>query len=186
MQLASFVAAALVVLLTPGPTNTLLAAAGAAMGFRRAVLLPLAEAAGYALAIGAFLLLTAYLSGVAFVMPALKTAAAVWLLVSAARLWRQPVQVDAAAHLTALRRVFVTTLLNPKAMLVGTILIPELMRERQALGLATFIALSSLAGAAWLTMGSLLPRPARPYAYKAAAIVLCAFSVAAASSTLRG
>src|SRR5690606_22818711 len=83
-----------------------------------------------------------------FVMPALKTAAAVWLLVSAARLWRQPVQVDAAAHLTALRRVFVTTILNPKAMLVGTILIPELMRERQALGLATFIALSSLAGAA--------------------------------------
>lgn len=186
MQLASFVAAALVVLLTPGPTNTLLAAAGAAMGFRRAVLLPLAEAAGYALAIGAFLLLTAYLSGVVFVMPALKTAAAVWLLVSAARLWRQPVQVDAAAHLTALRRVFVTTILNPKAMLVGTVLIPELMRDRQALGLATFIALSGLAGTAWLTMGSLLPGTARPYAYKAAAIVLCAFSVAAASSTLRG
>lgn len=186
MQFASFVAAALVVLLTPGPTNTLLAAAGAAMGFRRAALLPLAEAAGYALAIGAFLALTSYLSEVQFVMPALKATAALWLLLSAARLWRQPVQVDATAHLAALRRVFVTTILNPKAMLVGTILIPGLMADRQALGLASFIALSSAAGAAWLTMGSLLPAAARPYAYKAAAIVLCAFSVAAASSGLRG
>lgn len=185
MQLASFAAAALIVLLTPGPTNTLLAAAGAAMGVRRAALLPVAEAAGYALAIAAFLAVTSRFSDVGFVMPALK-AAAVWLVVAAARLWRQPVRIDAAAHVTALRRVFVATILNPKAMLVGTVLIPELMRDRQALGLATFIALSGLAGAAWLTMGSLLPGTARPYAYKAAAIVLCAFSVAAASSTLRG
>lgn len=186
MQLASFAAAALVVLLTPGPTNTLLAAAGAAMGVRRAALLPVAEAAGYALAIAAFLAVTSRFSDVGFVMPALKAAAAVWLVVAAARLWRQPVRIDAAAHVTALRRVFVATILNPKAMLVGTVLIPELMRDRQALGLATFVALSGLAGAAWLTMGSLLPGTARPYAYKAAAIVLCAFSVAAASSTLRG
>lgn len=185
MQLASFAAAALIVLLTPGPTNTLLAAAGAAMGVRRAALLPVAEAAGYALAIAAFLAVTSRFSDVGFVMPALK-AAAVWLVVAAARLWRQPVRIDAAAHVTALRRVFVATILNPKAMLVGTVLIPELMRDRQALGLATFIALSGLAGTAWLTMGSLLPGTARPYAYKAAAIVLCAFSVAAASSTLRG
>lgn len=186
MQLASFIAAALVVLLTPGPTNTLLAAAGAAMGFRRAALLPLAEAAGYALAIAAFLVVADRFADVGLVMPALKAAAAMWLLVAAARLWRQPMHVDPAAHMTALRRVFLTTILNPKAMLVGTILLPGLMPERQALGLAVFIALSSAAGAAWLTMGSLLPRTARPYAYKAAAIVLCAFSFAAASGTLRG
>ena len=186
MQLSAFIAAALVVLLTPGPTNTLLAAAGAAMGFRRAVLLPLAEAAGYALAIGGFLLIAGHFSDVAFVMPALKAVAAVWLLVSALRLWRQPVNVDPAAHLTALRRVFITTILNPKAMLVGTILIPGLMAGRHALGLVAFIALSSAAGAVWLTMGSMLPVSARPYAYKAAAVVLCVFSVAAASSGLRG
>jgi threonine/homoserine/homoserine lactone efflux protein len=43
--------AALSVLVTPGPTNTLLATAGAGLGFRRALPLLTAELSGYFLAI---------------------------------------------------------------------------------------------------------------------------------------
>lgn len=186
MSLAAFAAASLVILITPGPTNTLLAASGAAFGLARGLLLPLAEALGYALAIGGFLLATAYLSEVHLMMPALKAVAACWLLISAVQLWRQPVRIEPAAAATAFRRVFVTTLLNPKAMLVGTIVIPALMKEKPAGALVCFLALAVAAGFAWLAMGSMLPVPARPYAYKAAALVLGAFSFVAASGSLQG
>lgn len=54
MTALNFAVLSAVILLTPGPTNTLLAAAGAARGFRRTWLLPLAESLGYALAVSAF------------------------------------------------------------------------------------------------------------------------------------
>ncbi len=45
----AFIAASAAILLTPGPTNTLLAAGGATLPLRKAFLLPLAEALGYEL-----------------------------------------------------------------------------------------------------------------------------------------
>lgn len=72
MSLTAFVVASLAFLLTPGPTNTLLAAAGAGGGIRGGVMLPAAEGIGYAVAIGAFLGATRYLSDVGFALPVLK------------------------------------------------------------------------------------------------------------------
>ena len=54
MVTPAFVATSLVILLTPGPTNTVLATCGAAMGFRRGIIMPLAEAIGYVIAISFF------------------------------------------------------------------------------------------------------------------------------------
>jgi threonine/homoserine/homoserine lactone efflux protein len=51
MVTLSFIAASILVLVTPGPTNTVLAACGATMPFRRAAILPLAEAIGYIIAL---------------------------------------------------------------------------------------------------------------------------------------
>ncbi len=90
-MIASFVFASLVLLLTPGPTNTLLGAFGAAIGFRRAALLPLAEALGYGIAISVFHAAGGMLAGSHSAMMALKVIAGLWLLYSAARLWSEPV-----------------------------------------------------------------------------------------------
>lgn len=186
MSAASFVATSILILITPGPTNTLLAASGAAYGLHRAAPLPPAEALGYALAISAYLAAANVLAGMSFAMPALKAIAAAWLLLSAARLWQDRPDVDPTAIGTAFRRVLITTILNPKAMLVGAILIPAMMADRPLTALASFIALSVLAGMAWLALGSIAPSALRPYAYKAAALVLGAFSIAAATSSLHG
>ena len=43
LQITTFLLTSAAILLTPGPTNTILAASGAAMGLRQARLLPLAE-----------------------------------------------------------------------------------------------------------------------------------------------
>ena len=186
-MLATFIAASLVILLTPGPTNTLLAASGAVFGPRRGAVLALAEAAGYTVAIGFFIVLAAILPDSVAAMSALKAAAAAWLLVSAVDLWRRPARFSGVAEISAAaRRVFVTTILNPKAMLVGAVVIPGLMPGHSAKAVAVYVVLSSMAGLAWLTMGAWLPLRARPYVYKAAAVVLGAFSVAAATSSVGG
>jgi len=178
----SFVAASLAVLLMPGPTNTILAGSGGATGFRRAAALPVAEAVGYSIAVGAFLAASSFLSTVPFALPTLKAIAAVWLLITAYTLWRQPVVPDLTERRGAFVRVLVTTLLNPKAMLVGTVLIPGMAGDRQGLAAAVFVGLSILAGIGWVALGSLLPKSVRRYSYKGAALVVLGFSIAAAAS----
>ncbi|KQT50273.1 threonine transporter [Aureimonas sp. Leaf454] len=177
-----FILASLAVLLTPGPTNTILAASSAAMGLRNARLLPLAEAAGYAIAISAFLTAASYLAQVEAALPVLKCIAAVWLLFSAWKLWSQPVMQEVPDLSSAMKRVFVTTLLNPKAMLVGTIIIPTFLPAQPISAVACFICLSMTAGLAWITVGSMIPGRLRPYAYKTAAVIIGFFSFAAVSS----
>lgn len=182
MSLTAFVATSLAILITPGPTNTLLAASAAAVGLRRAVALPLAEAAGYALAIGFYLVAGRALGEVSLAMAFLKAVASAWLIYAAFRLWQQPFMDELIDARNAFRSVFITTVLNPKAMLVGAIVIPAMMSETRMLGLTLFVALSSLAGLAWIAFGSVLPKVVRPYAYKAAAVALGAFSIGAAAS----
>jgi threonine/homoserine/homoserine lactone efflux protein len=186
MSLASFIIAAIIILFTPGPTNTILAASGAALGWRGSTLLPLAEASGYLVAVVAYLMLATSLADIAAAMPLLKGVAALWLMYSAWTLWTQPVRSGAMAPSVAMRHVFFTTILNPKAMLVGAILIPGLADDVQAKAVAVYIVLSLVAGAIWTSGGSLLPRTARPYAYRVAAVVVGIFSVVAASSAIAG
>jgi len=184
MSFTSFILSAVAILLTPGPTNTLLAASGAAVGLRRALALPLAEAAGYAVAISLFFSAGDILHEVP-AATALKATAAAWLLFSASRLWRQPVVPSLSDHRQSFRRVFITTLLNPKAMLVATIVIPGLMAGYRMQALLIFIALSTCAGMAWTAFGAMLPARIRKHSYKAAAMVLVGFAIFASAGALQ-
>lgn len=177
-----FVIASLAVLLTPGPTNTILAASGAAMGLRKSLYLPVAEALGYAIAISLFLSLEDLLRDVPAALPIMKAIAAAWLLWCAVRLWSQPVAMASQARRGAFWRVLSTTMLNPKAMLVGTVIIPGLLPDARLVGLLCFIVLSTLAGFGWTALGSAVPVALRKHAYRAAAVIVAAFSVAAAAS----
>lgn len=185
MSFTSFILSAVAILLTPGPTNTLLAASGAAVGLRRALALPLAEAAGYAVAISLFFSASDILHEVPAAMAILKATAAAWLLFSASRLWRQPVVPSLSDHRQSFRRVFITTLLNPKAMLVATIVIPGLMAGYRMQALLIFIALSTCAGMAWTAFRAMLPARIRRHSYKAAAMVLVGFAIFASAGALQ-
>lgn len=181
-----FIAASAIVLFTPGPTNTLMAASGATIGVRKALPLPFAEGTAYAIAIGVYLEISHHLASVAYARPLLNAVAATWLLISAAKLWRQPAADARAGAGSMLWRVFATTLLNPKAMLVGTTLIPTMMADRTAVAVVCFAALSVAAGFVWLGMGSLAPAKVKRNANKAAALVLALFAAIAMSSAVAG
>ena len=153
------------------------------MGFRRAAPLPIAEALGYAVAVSMFLAAASFLGSAPHALPALKAIAAVWLLISAYKLWRQPVVPDLADRRGAFGRVLITTMLNPKAMLVGTVVIPGMAGDHQGLAVAVFVGLSILAGVGWVALGSLLPKRVKRYSYKGAALVVLGFSIAAAAAS---
>jgi threonine/homoserine/homoserine lactone efflux protein len=181
MPTAELALAVLLLLLTPGPTNTLILLAGAEHGLPGAVRLIPAELAGYLLAV-----VPLALAGqtVLRAWPDLRLAvallAAAWVGLLALRLWRQPPAT--AAGLVSVRTVLVTTALNPKALIFGLVLLPA--PGRLAETLALFAALVVLVALVWATAGSCLrDRAARPLRAlgalrRLASVVLAAMSVA--------
>lgn len=184
MVTLTFVAASILVLITPGPTNTLLAACGAAMDFRRAAILPLAEALGYIIAILFFVAFAEMMRGNHVVLAVVRLAAAAWLIHSSYRLWRMPFEASPAVKDDAFRRVLVTTIVNPKAMLVGTILIPAGTGMAAPAWIGVYAALSTVSGLGWVTLGSLLPLGIKRHAYKLASVILGTFSLVAIASAV--
>jgi threonine/homoserine/homoserine lactone efflux protein len=135
----------------PGPTNALLLTAGAADGPRSLRLIP-AEIAGYLVAI----LTIAYLVGplvsdVWALGLLLRLGAALYLVTLAVRLWRRGARSDCNLVVTR-RDVFVTTLLNPKAVLLGLGIVPVQGANGGAY-LAAFCLLVATIGAAWIVVG---------------------------------
>ncbi|AOF93506.1 threonine transporter [Sinorhizobium sp. RAC02] len=180
----SFVLSSILILVTPGPTNTVLATCGASLGVRRAAIMPLAEAIGYILAISLFVAVADAVRGNALAFAAMKLLAASWLLYSAVRLWGMPFRSDARSARDSFLRVFLTTLVNPKAMLVGTVLIPAAAPIHTSLWIAVYAGLSTLAGLGWVVFGACLPLGVRQHSYKLASLVLGGFSMAAVASAL--
>ena len=82
-------------------------------------------------------------------------------------------------------QVAITTLFNPKAMLVGTVVIPDMMPAAPVTALAAFLVLSFFAGLCWTLLGSALPERIRPYGYKLASVAVLGFAAAAALAAAR-
>lgn len=117
-ELVLFGLAVLGLLATPGPTNTLLATAGAIAGFRRSLHLLVGELGGYLIAIlAARLLLGPVIHAYPAIGLGLKLAVSAYLVVTAIGLWRSGGRVEAAGRAVSLRAVFIATLLNPKALI---------------------------------------------------------------------
>jgi threonine/homoserine/homoserine lactone efflux protein len=183
---ALFLASIIVLLIMPGPTNTLLATSGATVGFRRSIPMLAGELAGYLVAI--FLIqfvLGPAMSRSPATALALRLAAAAYLMILSVKLWRTPFMW--ARAVVSLRQVFVTTLLNPKALVFALVIIP-FSSPHPGLYLSIFAATIPLIGTLWISFGTFLGRHAQP-AYlgvvpKAASVVLAVISAILVSSAL--
>ncbi|MGE0211414.1 MAG: LysE family translocator [Parvibaculaceae bacterium] len=176
-----FLLAVLVVLGTPGPTNTLLAASGALIGVRRSLLLLVGEVAGYLIAIACLhLVIGGLVTGTSWIATALRLAMAAYLLFVAYELWTRPAPSNGEAEDIGVRRVFVTTLLNPKALVFAFEILP-LSKPGAAPYVLAFSALIPLAGFSWIAAGAFLgktaSRPGSRAVPRVSAAVLAVFAV---------
>ena len=175
-----FAATSLVLLAAPGPTNALLASAGASAG-RRALPLVATVAAGYIIAVGALLLLAGpVLANKPIMIAALKFTAAAWLFWTAVSLWRGSAKCFDINGPVRAKTVFVTTLLNPKSLVIAFGLMPPVAAGYETMigHLAAIVALAIASGSIWIAGGAGLARAgATPYVAKATAVTLGMFGL---------
>jgi threonine/homoserine/homoserine lactone efflux protein len=154
---ALFTLAVLAVLGTPGPTNTLLATAGATAGLRRSLPLIPAEAAGYTISI---LVVASALGPVMAQAPllaaVLRAAVGAYLLHLALRLWRHGGASLAAGAAVTPAQVFIATLLNPKAIVFALGILPFGVGRGVWPYLLGFLLLLTAVATAWIATGAML------------------------------
>lgn len=186
MTLMSLAAALVALLATPGPTNTLMALAGAELGWRKALRLIPAELAAYlAVALPLALAGADLLAAVPPARQIVATLAALWVMWLAVRMWHLPKPGEVGESVT-FRKVFLTTLLNPKALVVGLVLLPGdgALAPRAAL----FAVLIVVCAMAWVRLGLRAAGTAglSPLIRRGAACWLALLSVGLAAGALPG
>ena len=183
-----FIFAILALLLTPGPTNTLLTVGAATRGLRASLPLLLGELAGYlAVVVPLATIAAPLLEGRPALAIALRFAAVCWVLFLAIRLWRASSVnlVEDGSSSVTIGQVFLTTVLNPKAPIIGLVIMPHgpVAQIAPTLGLFSLLVLG--AGTSFLVLGALVGRtPALSprLVYRVAAFFLAVFSIGLAGT----
>jgi len=188
--MTAFLFAIWALLLTPGPSNSLVALSGMRSGVARSLRLLPAELAAYLLTVVPLALVgQRLLAAWPAAAVALKLIAALWVLRLAVKNWSL---ADPARATTAVtfRELFVTTLLNPKALIFGCVLLPQPAVFAQfPLAIALFAGSVLATALLWMTGGALvgarsMPGDGAKYLHRAVAAWLALLSVGLAGSAL--
>lgn len=171
-------------LLVPGPTNTLMATAGA--GTHRSPLpLLTAELLGYGTII---VLATVVLVPLVAVWPPagiiIKLAVAAYLVFVAVRLWGRRIVIEDRQVVVGPRLVYLTTAFNPKGLIFAVAVFPHDHPQLWAFA-ASFAVLVLACGYAWFTLGrglAMLSGPRASILPRVASVALIGFAALVASS----
>lgn len=182
-----------VILLTPGPTNTLLAAAGLERGARGALPLIASELLGYLIAISVWGAVLAPLqSSYPWIAILARAASSLYMIHIAVTVWRAASVLPASGRRSiGPKALFVATLLNPKALLFSCAIFPIVAADNMQVYLkaaALFFCLLIPIGIAWTMFGAALANGRLKFVdriklQRATALVLCAFSACIAWAT---
>lgn len=193
MVSSGFLLGLALLLATPGPTNTLLALAGATARPRAAPVLLLAELGAYLVAVVMLGALVALLgSGMEGLRPWMQAGSALYLLRVAGRMWQSRPDLAGAGTVRP-GQVAATTLLNPKTLIIAFVLMPPGWSTDAAVAAAHLLAMAVLipiAGAAWFTGGRGLAAAAgagfRRLIPRASALLLGLFAMVLAGRAVAG
>ncbi|WP_117192930.1 LysE family translocator [Rhizobium terrae] len=185
-----FTLAILLLLGTPGPTNTLMALGGYSRGWPRALPLIGGELGGYLVVVVPVATLASPFFE-AYPQAALwaKLLAGVWLLYLGYRLWTSE-RKDGGAAEVSLRQIFVTTILNPKALIIALVIMPHGAPLAVLPWLGLFAVLVLLAANGWILFGALMRQTSRlevkpVVIHRTAAACLLLFSMVLAGSSIQ-
>jgi len=189
-----FIGLVATILLTPGPTNTLLASSGVQVGLRKSVKLIPAEVFGYVISISAWGMLIGKVSTtLPLLPPILKLLSACYIIFLAIKLWHtanQEVELNQPTIRT--RELFCATLLNPKALLFASAIFPVAAWSNFHIYLVhmmAYLALITPIALFWIFLGSLLASKKVAWLnqtnlQKTASLVLVSFSIPISYSAL--
>lgn len=149
------------ILLTPGPTNTLLASSGVQVGFKQSIFLIPAEAFGYLISITIWGILVDRIAIFAPALPPLlKLCSATYIFYLALKLWKASFKTS---HLNVVMigklELFFATLLNPKGILFATAVFPAsawVIANDYVAHMLSFLLLLIPIGFFWIYMGQIL------------------------------
>jgi threonine/homoserine/homoserine lactone efflux protein len=155
MTIAELSLALMVLLLTPGPTNTLMLMAGAERGWVGSLRLIPVEVAAYLAVIVPLALLAQGLSEQMEVLrPVVAVLAGLWVLYLAFRMWRTEPVAGQEATVTP-GRLALTTFLNPKGLIMGLVLLPAAGATGAAF--AVLVVAIVVVAAFWAGLGGAMP-----------------------------
>ncbi|MCU4578773.1 LysE family transporter [Acinetobacter courvalinii] len=189
-----FIGLVITILLTPGPTNTLLASSGIQVGLRKSLLLIPAEAVGYIIAITAWGMLIGKVSATFPLLPTfLKLLSAAYIIFLAIKLWRTANQ-DVVLNQPTIRpkELLCATLLNPKALLFASAIFPAAAWKSQDIymaHMATFVVLILPIALFWISVGAMLASKkvnwlSQAKLQRTACVVLVSFAIPISYSAL--
>jgi len=186
-----FALAVLAVLATPGPTNTLMAVAGATVGLRKGLRLIPAEVAGYLTSIS---LLIFIFQPVVAALPSAATVLRIgcgsYLAILAITIWRASNRDAGQTSLVSFQRVFITTLLNPKSLIFAFQIFPTGGIRLTLSFLGVFALICVAAATMWICIGATLRLRTQAFLTGAAirritAIVLGLFAILFLATAVR-
>ena len=153
------VSALMLLLLAPGPTNTLLFRAGVLFGYRASWKLAFIECLAYLLQVSVWGMALLYLAAYSpWALKATQLAAACYLLYVSYKLWqRKSSTIDATRDRFSGLYFFWLTVMNPKGLLIASFIAPASAFATLP-GYAGFMSTLALVvvpvGAAWIVLGS--------------------------------
>ena len=166
------------VLIVPGPTNTLLLSAGLKAGIRDTWPLVASEAAGYVIAISVWgFFLHALAAGNSWMFSGIKLLSSGFIFYLAVKMWAKgPKLHELARGPISCRDLFFATLMNPKALLFASMLFPLAAFHsisHFACAISAFLVILVPIGIGWSCLGGLLTSN-RYWADRASTLLRCA------------
>lgn len=189
-----FIGLVVTILLTPGPTNTLLASSGIQVGVRQSLRLIPAESIGYLISITIWGVIIGTVSSEFPIIPILlKLLSALYIIFLAIKLWKTAeIQASYQQPSIRARELFCATLLNPKALLFASAIFPSaawLSMHAYIIHMLMFLVLIIPIALFWTFIGSILVSNKLRWLnqtnlQKTASLVLVSFSIPLGYSAL--
>ncbi|MCG2574611.1 LysE family transporter [Acinetobacter sp. ME22] len=156
-----FISLVVTILLTPGPTNTLLASSGIESGIRNSLKLIPAEVAGYLIAISTWgILIDSIAHKLPILPPLMKLLSATYIIFLALKLWQTSHIEDKENQISiSVKALFCATLLNPKALLFASGVFPASSWKslhEYIIHISIFLILIIPIAMLWVFIGSIL------------------------------